>query len=97
MPRILSLIFTMFRELIFDSSEEYDFRSKKFNIKKVLLFVILVMLLSYCYFATKRAWSLSIENVRLNEKYSEQMKAMSPVAKNPELVPSDSRNAPSPK
>ncbi len=92
MPRILSLIFTMFRELIFDSREEYDFRSKKFNVKKVLLFVILTTLLAYCYFATKRAWILSAENVKLNEKYSEHIKSTIPIAKNPELVPSDSGN-----
>lgn len=39
----LSIIFYFFRELVFDSSEEYNLKSVNFNTKKALIFIMLVV------------------------------------------------------
>ena len=82
----LSIFIYFLREMIFDSKEEYDFKSAKFNARKfaVMLMVLLLLLLTGFFF--ERSWKLAKENISLKLQLSEQCE------KNAEQTSSDSAN-----
>ena len=65
-------IFTMpiyfFRELIFDSKEEYDINSTSFNTRKVLTFLIMVLSICLNIALVARVFSMALEIVEFKEK-----------------------------
>lgn len=80
MLRTVMMIFRFFRELVFDSKEEYDFRSSKFNGRKVLIFVLAVGSFVTNIIQFDRAYKTALENVRLMDelKVYKQQKNTSP-------------------
>lgn len=43
MTYIIKIVVYLLRELVFDNKEEYDFKSAKFNIRKVLVLILIVL------------------------------------------------------
>lgn len=68
MLKLLALVLYFFRELVFDSMEEHDFKSPKFDFKKVALFVILVLSFTLNIFLIDRAFTVASTNIELREK-----------------------------
>lgn len=87
MFRILSMLVYFFRELIFDSKEEYDFKSRKFNSKKVLAFVLMLLSFSANAFFMNRIYHLAIDNATLRKEVKE---LRGEDVKKPPSSPSDS-------
>lgn len=81
------MIINFLRELIFDSREEYDFRSRMFNMRKVLIFVLMVASLVANIIFINRIYSLAIDNIELKKK----IRVMS--QKNTPPLPSDSEKS----
>lgn len=71
MFKIVSMLFPFLKELVFDSKEEYDFSSSKFNSRKFLVFVLLITLISSNVFLVTRLYKLASTNVELKEKVME--------------------------
>lgn len=68
MLRVIMLMLYFFRELVFDSKEEYTYTSKQFNVRKVLLFILIsVMALANAVFLS-RIYSLAVENANLKKE-----------------------------
>jgi hypothetical protein len=87
MLKLLSIITYFFRELVFDYKEEYDFKSSKFNVRKVGLFLILLSSISLNWFLVVRVYHLSKANIELR-------KVIPVVAvKNNPIAPSDSKSS----
>lgn len=43
MLHFAKLVFYLFRELIFDNKEEYDFKSARFNTRKFLILILITL------------------------------------------------------
>lgn len=85
--RITIMIVNCLRELIFDSREEYDFRSRMFNMRKVLIFVLMFASLVANLIFVNRIYTLAVENVKLKK----EIRVMS--LKNTLPPPSDSEKS----
>lgn len=84
MLRVITLMLYFFRELVFDSKEEYTYTSKQFNVKKVLLFILIsVMALANAVFLS-RIYNLAVENATLKKELHTLTQ------KNTSTLPSDS-------
>lgn len=57
-----------FRELIFESKEEYDINSTAFNTKKVMTFMIIVLSIILNTVVIWRILTLALDNIELKEK-----------------------------
>lgn len=84
MFRMLTMLLYFFRELVFDSKEEYDYKSKMFNIRKVLVFVLLFTSFVTNAVFVHRIYTLAVENLKLTRTIEEYK------VKNPTALPSDS-------
>lgn len=67
MWKLLSMPLFFFRELIFESKEEYDINSTSFNTKKVLAFSILILSIILNVLLVIRVVSLAVTNLDLKE------------------------------
>lgn len=67
MWKLLSMPLFFFRELIFESKEEYDINSTYFNTKKVLAFSILILSIILNVLLVIRVVSLAVANLDLKE------------------------------
>lgn len=63
----ITMFFTFVRELLFDSKEELDYSSSKFNARKVTVFSIIVTLAIVVTLATHRLINQSIYLVKLKD------------------------------
>ena len=84
MLKLLSVIIYFLREMIFDSKDEYDFKSAKFNARKFAVLLVTLLLLLFSCFFFERCLMLARENIELKLQLSELG------AKNTESVSSDS-------
>ena len=82
-----------FRELIFESKEEYDFKSRKFNSKKVLLFILVMLSFTANMFFVNRIYHLAIDNAKLRKEL-QSLGHPTNDGKNSSIVPSDSGKVP---
>jgi hypothetical protein len=65
MLKILTIFIYFVRELIFDSKEEYDFKSSKFNTRKFTVFVFVILSLSFNIFISYKVIKIAKHNVEL--------------------------------
>lgn len=89
MLKLLSVLSYFLRELIFDSKDEYDLSSSKFNMRKVAVFLVLALSITLNLFLGNRTVALASANVDLRKQIELKQKASE---KNPKPVPSDSGN-----
>lgn len=61
------MFFTFIRELLFDSKEEFDYRSSKFNARKMTLYIIFIALFIAVVLLTNRVYKQSIYVVKLKD------------------------------
>jgi hypothetical protein len=62
-------IFTYFiRELIFDSKDEYDFKSSKFNTRKFTVFILVVGSITANVYIVYRSIKLASSNIELKKE-----------------------------
>ena len=61
------MFFTFIRELIFDSKEEFDYRSSKFNSRKMTLYIIFIAMFVALVLLTNRVYKQSIYVVKLKD------------------------------
>lgn len=92
MLRLLSILSYFLKELIFDSKDEYDLMSSKFNMRKVAVFVVSIACVSLNVFLVHRTMTLASEIVELKKNAQVDSAEVKPPSqgKNPKLVPSDS-------
>lgn len=64
---IVKMFITFIRELLFDSKDELDYKSSKFNPRKVLLFIIILALGLAVFLLSYRLVNQSIYVVKLKE------------------------------
>jgi uncharacterized membrane protein YgaE (UPF0421/DUF939 family) len=66
MLRLLSMFTYFLRELIFDSKDEYSFKSSKFNPRKVVVFTIVVVsvVLNFYFFNRTFAMAKSVNEIK---------------------------------
>lgn len=87
MFRMITMLAYFLRELIFDSKEEYNFRSRRFNARKVLIFILISCSFLTSILLTNRLYKLALENIELREEIRKcEEKNISP-------LPSDSAKA----
>ena len=87
MLKLLSIITYFFRELVFDYKEEYDFKSSKFNARKVATFLILIASISLNGFLVVRIYHLSKANIELRKGIPAD------AVKNNSVAPSDRQSS----
>lgn len=61
------MFFTFIRELLFDSKEEFDYRSSKFNSRKMTLYIIFIALFLAVVLLTNRVYKQSVYVVKLKD------------------------------
>ena len=59
MYRLLKYLFLFFKDAIFNSKEERDFFSRKFNIKKFIAYSVLLLSLSINYISVSKLFSVT--------------------------------------
>lgn len=64
---LITMFFTFIRELLFDSKEELDYKSSKFNARKVALFFIIIALALATALSVYRLVNQSIYLVKLKD------------------------------
>ena len=84
MFRVIAIIVYFFREMVFDSKEEYNIKSKHFSLKKVSLFVLVCVMAFANGVFLYRIYALAVEN-DLHKKEIIELKR-----KNTSELPSDS-------
>jgi hypothetical protein len=102
MLKLLSMLSYFFKELFFDSKEEYDIKSSKFNIRKTLAFTLTFTSFALNMFLVNRIYDLATENIKLTEevtklqalKVPSKEKFSANSGKNTTETPSDSRKRP---
>lgn len=67
MWKLLSMPLYFFRELIFESKDEYNINSSDFNTKKVMAFSIIVMSLILNILLIWRVLDLALENIEIKD------------------------------
>lgn len=90
MLKLISIFSFFFKELVFESKDEYNFNSPKFSIKRVLLWVVLVSMLFLTITFSNRAISLAKMNIELTSKNAKLQAELE--VKNKEVCPSNSQS-----
>lgn len=67
MFKILSLLFDFLKELIYDSKDEYNYMSPKFNVRKAAGIAVILLAFIVAYNSTKRVVVQSVYIVRLKD------------------------------
>jgi hypothetical protein len=65
MLKILTIFIYFIRELIFDSKDEYDFKSSKFNTRKFTVFIFVIASLAANVFISYKVIKIAKHNVEL--------------------------------
>lgn len=65
MFKIFSIFTYFIRELVFDSKDEYDFKSSKFNTRKFTVFVFIILSMSANVFISYKVIKIAKHNVEL--------------------------------
>ncbi len=86
MVKIFSLLLYFFKEIVFDNKEEYNFKSSKFNTRKFIVLIIVIMSVLVAVTMTSRTYALAKTNLELKENYKS-------CTKNKGSAPSDERKA----
>lgn len=68
MMKVLSFIVYLLRELVFDHVDELNYKSPKFDFKKVVLFAILILSFLLNVFLINRAFILAEVNMELKKE-----------------------------
>lgn len=76
MIHILKLFFLVLKELIFDTKEEYDYRSDKFNTKKIMLMVLMVCSFFCNIWLLQRFYVISTDYINYRKEYGACEKAI---------------------
>ncbi len=73
MFKIFLILLAFIKQLIFDCTDEYMFKSYKFNTRKFALFVLIVVLSIYSYYMTEKFIYISdmIHNGKCHELITE--------------------------
>lgn len=88
----LKLILLLFSELFFDSEEEYNLKSRKFNARKVAIFFFVMMSLAGNVWMVFHYLNLAERYVELRKTYEE--KAASAPAAAPSIPPPETQKNP---
>lgn len=72
MLHILKIFWFVIRELAFDSKEEYDFKSKKFNSRKVTLAVMLILSLFLNIWTLMRFYDVSTSYIEAKKSRADE-------------------------
>lgn len=88
MTHIAKLIFYLLRELIFDSKDEYNYKSRKFNTRKFLILILFCLSVSVNAWIFYRYLLLATEHLNL-KAVCEKVIPPRPSVKNPPNVSSD--------
>ena len=70
MFHIWKIILYVILELVFDSKDEYDFNSAKFNYRKFTVAIMLGLSLAANVWANYRDWETDRKSTRLNSSHS---------------------------
>lgn len=65
MLKILTIFIYFIRELIFDSKDEYNFKSSKFNTRKFIIFVFIITSVASNIFISYKVIKIAKHNVEL--------------------------------
>lgn len=84
MIKIFSLLLYFFKEIVFDNKEEYNFKSSKFNTRKFIVLIVVMLSVLVAVTMTSRTYALAKTNLELKENYET-------CTKNKVSVPSDER------
>lgn len=87
----LKLILLLFSELFFDSEEEYNLKSRKFNARKVAIFFFVMMSLAGNVWMVFHYLNLAERYVELRKTYEEKA-ASAPAAAPPTPPPETQKN-----
>lgn len=68
MLHLFKLFWLFIKELIFDSKEEYDFKSKKFNAKKYMTAVLMMCSIVLNIWLLQRFYAAATENIELRKE-----------------------------
>ena len=68
MIKFLVILYTFLRELVFDSKEEYNPRSHLFDLRKVSIYLLLVIFSSLTPYILYRCVVIAKENLEMQEK-----------------------------
>ena len=77
MLHILKMFWFVIRELAFDSKEEYDFKSSKFNSRKVTLAVMLLLSLFLNIWTLVRFYDVSTSYIEVKKTHTEDTEKLS--------------------
>ena len=92
MLKLLSIFSYFFKELIFESKEEYDFKSSKFNMRKFLIFTLVLGSFFLNIFLINRVYHLAVLNSNLKKEFKDLNKKFEDLEeKSKLLLPSDSQ------
>ncbi len=72
MLHLLKLFWFVVKELLFDTKEEYDFRSQKFNSKKVMAALALMLSFFLNIWLLDRFYTVSTSYMEVKKKHSVQ-------------------------
>lgn len=86
MVKIFSLLLYFFKEIVFDNKEEYNFKSSKFNTRKFIILIVVMLSVLIAVTMTSRTYALAKTNLELKENYES-------CTKNKNQAPSDGRKA----
>ena len=67
MVKIFSLLLYFFKEIVFDNKEEYNFKSSKFNTRKFIVLIIVMMSVLVAVTMTSRTYALAKTNLELKK------------------------------
>jgi hypothetical protein len=67
MGKIFSLLLYFFKEIVFDNKEEYNFKSSKFNTRKFIVLIIVMLSVLVAVTMTSRTYALAKTNLELKE------------------------------
>lgn len=71
MLKIITAILVFIRELVFESKDEYDFKSRKFNPIKSIAYLIIVFSLVLNYFLINRVYTMAGTSLAMKKKIEE--------------------------
>lgn len=67
---MFKMIFSLFNELIFTRSEEYDFKSKHFKPGKVIFVLVIVFISIYAFLMTSIVIRTGVKHMELTESHT---------------------------
>lgn len=75
MVHLLKLFWWLVKELMFDSKEEYSFKSKKFNAKRWMAAILLILSMFLNAVLTVRFYDVATSHIGLKKEHAECVEA----------------------